>query len=44
MQKKYKKDFNKELIKRFVNIYAFCNGGINEFFLLLKEGVYPMNT
>ena len=24
-KKNYKKDFNKELIKRFVNIYEFCN-------------------
>ena len=24
-KKNYKKDFNKELIKRFANIYEFCN-------------------
>ena len=24
-KKNYKKDFNKELIKRFTNIYEFCN-------------------
>ena len=29
--KKKKKDFNKELIKRFANIYEFFNEGINEF-------------
>ena len=36
-----KKDFNKELIKRFANIYEFCNGDINKFILLLRKGVYP---
>ena len=25
-KKNYKKDFNKELIKRFAKIYEFCNG------------------
>ena len=39
--KNYKKDFNKELIKRFANIYEFCNGDINKFILLLRKGVYP---
>ena len=28
-KKSYKKDFNKELIKRFANIYEFCNEAIN---------------
>ena len=37
----YKKEFNKELIKRFANIYEFCNGDINNFILLLRKGVYP---
>ena len=40
-KKKYEKDFNKELIKRFANIYEFCNGDINKFILLLRKGVYP---
>ena len=40
-KKNYEKDFNKELIKRFANIYEFCNGGINKFILLLRKGVYP---
>ena len=40
-KKNYKKDFNKELIKRFANIYEFCNGDINEFILFLRKGVYP---
>ena len=31
-KKNYKKDFNKELIKRFANIYEFCNEDINKFF------------
>ena len=33
-------DFNKELIKRFANIYEFCNEDINKFILLLRKGVY----
>ena len=37
----YEKDFNKELIKRFANTYEFCNGNLNKFILLLREGVYP---
>ena len=32
---------NKELIKRFANIYEFCNEDINKFILLLRKGVYP---
>ena len=28
-KKNYEKDFNKELIKRFANIYEFCNGDNN---------------
>ena len=40
-KKNYKKDFNKELIKRFPNIYEFCNEEINKFILLLRKGVYP---
>ena len=30
-KKNYKKDFNKKLIKRFKNIYEFCNKDINKF-------------
>ena len=40
-KKNYKKDFNKELIKRFANIYEFCDEDINKFILLLRKGVYP---
>ena len=40
-KKNYKKEFNKELIKRFTNIYEFCNEDVNKFILLLKKGVYP---
>ena len=32
-KKNYKKDFNKELIKRFRNIHEFCNKDINKFIL-----------
>ena len=40
-KKNYKKDFNKELIKIFANIYEFCNEDINKFILLLRKSVYP---
>ena len=40
-KKDYKKDFNKELIKIFANIYEFCNGDVNKFILLLRKGAYP---
>ena len=39
-KKNYEKVFNKELIKRFANIYEFGNGNINKFILLLRKGVY----
>ena len=40
-KKNYEKDFNKELIQRFANIYEFCNGDLNKFILLLRKDVYP---
>ena len=40
-KKNYEKDFNKELIERFANIYELCNGDLNKFILLLRTGVYP---
>ena len=40
-KKNYKKDLHNELIKRFANIYEFCNEVINKFILLLRKGVYP---
>ena len=39
--KKYNKDFNKELTNRFSSTYKFCIGDINKFTLLLRKGVYP---
>ena len=30
----------KKLIKRFANIYEFCNRDINKFILLLRKGFY----
>ena len=39
-KKNYENDFNKELIKRFANIYEFCNKDINKFILLSGKGVY----
>ena len=29
------------LIRKFQNIYQFCNGDLNKFILLLRKGVYP---
>ena len=40
-KKNYKKDFNKDLIKRFENTCEFCDRNINKFTLLLRKGVYP---
>ena len=40
-KKNDEKDLNKELIKRFANIYEFCDGDINKFILLLRKGVHP---
>ena len=40
-KKNYEKDFNKDLIQRFANIYEFYNGDLNKFILLLRKGVYP---
>ena len=39
-KKNYEKNFNKELMERFANIYEFCNGDLNKFILLLRKGVY----
>ena len=39
-KKNYEKDFNKELIQRFANIYEFCNGD-HKFIFLLRKGIYP---
>ena len=30
---------NKILIKKFPNVYQFCNGDTNKFVLLLRKGV-----
>ena len=40
-KKNYEKNFNKDLIQRFVNTYDFCNGDLSKFTLLLRKGVYP---
>ena len=39
-KRNYEKDFNKELIERFANIYEFCDGDLNKFILLLRKGIY----
>ena len=40
-KKNHSKDFDNELIKRFANIYEFCNEDINKFMLLLRKGICP---
>ena len=40
-KKNYEKEFNKELIQIFANIYEVFNEDINKFTLLLRKGVYP---
>ena len=39
-KKNYKKEINKELIKRFASTYKFCNNDLNKFVMLLRKGVY----
>ena len=39
--KNNKKRFNKDLIKRFANTCELCDGDINNFFFMLRKGVYP---
>ena len=40
-KQRYRKKFNKELIKRFASTYEFCNNDLNKFVLFLGNGVYP---
>ena len=40
MQKRSLKPIN-ELIKKFPNVYQFCNEDIKKFVLMLKKDVYP---
>ena len=42
-KKIYRKEINKELIKRFANTYKFCNNDLNKFVMLLRKGVYTMS-
>ena len=37
-KKNYEKNFNKELIQRFVNTYEFCNGDLNNIYFVIKKG------
>ena len=39
-KRNYKKEINKELIKRFASTYKFCNNDLNKFVTLLRKGVY----
>ena len=36
----WKRPLNK-LIESFSSVYQFCNGNLNEFVMLLRNGVYP---
>ena len=41
--KEYKKSYTKltnESIKNFLTLYNFCNGDLNQLFLLLRKGIY----
>ena len=40
-KQRYRKKFNKELIKRLASTRKFCNNDLNKFVLLLRQGVYP---
>ena len=40
-KQRYRKKFNKQLIKRFASTYKFCNNDLNKLVLLLRKGVYP---
>ena len=40
-KQRYRKKFNKELIKRFAITYEFWNNDLNKFVLLLRKGLYP---
>ena len=40
-KQRYRKKFNKELIRRFASTYEFCNNDLNKFVILLRKGVYP---
>ena len=39
-KKKYKKGFNKDLIKRFTDVYEFFDGDTNKFIWLLRKSFY----
>ena len=38
-KKNYKKYFNKDLIKRFANIYKFCDKDITKFIFVIKKKI-----
>ena len=40
-KKNYEKDFNRELIKRFANIYEICNKHINKFLFHINKVLDP---
>ena len=40
-KKRYRRKFDKNLTKKFKNIYNFCNEDIDKFMLSLRKGIYP---
>ena len=40
-KQRYKRKFNKEIIKKFASTCSFCNSNLNKFMLLLRKCVYP---
>ena len=39
-KKKYEKEFNEDLVKKFESTYRFCDKKINKFCLILRKGIY----
>ena len=39
-KQRYKRKFNKEIIKKFASTCSFCNSNLNKFMLLLRKCVY----
>ena len=40
-KKRFARQFDKKLTKKFKNTYNFCTGDIDKFMLLLRKGIYP---
>ena len=42
-KQRYRKKFNKEIIKRFASTYEFCNNDLNKFVLLLRINIIDID-